>query len=62
MSDTRHVRWAMFNVAGTLTGVFDGSEADAWMIGLGWPSDAEIEEAKRRGVRVAQVEIKEIVR
>lgn len=33
------------------------SEADAWCIGLGWPSDGEIEEAKARGFRVMMVSV-----
>lgn len=33
------------------------SEADVWMIGLGWPDKAEIEDAKRRGYRAMRVDI-----
>lgn len=38
---------------------FDTPER-AWKVGLGWPSDEEIEEAKKRGARVVKARITEI--
>ena len=33
------------------------TEADAWQIGLGWPGQQEIEDAKARGYRVIRVSV-----
>lgn len=33
------------------------TEEDVWRIGLGWPSNLEIEEAKRLGYVVRQIEV-----
>lgn len=32
-------------------------EEDAWTIGLGWPGEEEVEQMKKEGYRVEQVEI-----
>lgn len=32
-------------------------EAHAWQVGLGWPSEEEIADAKKRGFRVIQVTV-----
>lgn len=33
------------------------TDADAWQIGLGWPREDEIEDAKKRGYRVVRVSV-----
>lgn len=33
------------------------NEADTWKIALGWPTEQEIEEAKKRGMRVCKVTV-----
>ena len=33
------------------------NESDTWKIALGWPDDKEIEEAKKRGMRVCKVTV-----
>ena len=41
---------------------YGGTEADAWKVALGWPSEEEISHAKTQGSRAFQVEITEVSR
>ena len=50
--------WAIIKPDGNVVAdsTFD-SEHAAWFVVLGWPSDDEIEDAKRRGFRAARVTV-----
>jgi len=52
--------WAVIRPGGPRFVQEGGDEADAWMVALGWPSDAEIAYAKAHGARAFPVEIREV--
>lgn len=53
--------WAMFRPDGTFLADSDfKNEMDAWKVGLGWPSESEIEDAKKQGYRVVLCTLHEI--
>lgn len=52
-------RYAVLRPDGSLYVHDECDEAGAWQIALGWPSVAEIADAKRRGARAFRVLIRE---
>ena len=53
--------WAFVSGDGSMTADSGFTSPDAaWKIGLGWPDEEDIQEAKKRGCRVCRVRVMEI--
>ena len=57
--DVSWIGWAVDHPEREFHVEFCGTEADAWRHALGWPSEQEIEAAKKRGARAFEVWILE---